>query len=81
MALMPGLADQTSASPTVAAQQQAHPRLVDFDLEPEHVTQECGGGRQFAHFQIRPTAQELGHRRILAAVRALRWHGDDRTHG
>ena len=60
--------DQREPHCVAAQQHQAHLRLVYFDLEPEHITQECGSGRQFAHFQIGPAAQELGHRRILATL-------------
>jgi hypothetical protein len=53
-------------SDRVAPQQhQAHFGLVYLDLEPEHLTQERGRGRKIVNFQIRPTAQELGHRPML----------------
>jgi hypothetical protein len=50
----------------VAPQQhQAHFGLVYLDLEPEHLTQERGGGRKIVNFQIGSAAQELGHRHML----------------
>jgi hypothetical protein len=43
----------------------AHCGLVYLDLEPEHVTQERGGGRKLVNLQIGPAAQELGHCHML----------------
>ena len=58
----------------VAPQQhQAHLGFVYLDLEPEHLTQERGGGRKIVNLEVGPTAQELGHRPMLWAHKAVRW--------
>jgi hypothetical protein len=46
-------------------QHQAHLGFVDLHLEPEHITQEGGGGHKVLNLQVGPTTQEFGHRRML----------------
>ena len=62
-----GRPDQRQPDRVATQQHQAHLGLVHLDLEPEHVAQERGSGRQISNFQVGPTAQELDHRRMLAA--------------
>ncbi len=58
----------------VASQQhQTHPGLVYLDLESKHLTQERGGGRKIVNLQIGAAAQELDHRLMLWAHKAVRW--------
>ena len=52
----------------VAPQQyQTHLGLVYLDLEPKHLTQERGGGREVVNLQVGAAAQELDHRLMLGA--------------
>jgi hypothetical protein len=69
-----GRPDQRQPDRVAAQQHQAHLGLVHLDLEPERIAQERGSGRQISNFQVGPTAQELDHRRLLAA-RATRRTG------
>ena len=61
---LPGFA-MSSAQLAVAAGDLDHAGLVYLDLEPEHVTQERGRGREIGHLQVGPAAQELGHGHML----------------